>query len=136
MDTGSMMFYAAGLAIAFYGLFVAAMSFWILVNPESWSRAATYYCRQWYMHPVEIGITLLSGVIFLVYAPQSISPTVFKTVGHFLLALGAILMLVPPSRHRQFGAWSIEKIRPVLRTLAVPWLVLGVLLIWFGLGGS
>ena len=124
-----------GPVVALYGLAVAGMCVWMLFRPDSWCRAATRYCQHRFMHPIEFVIALGFGVIFIAFARVSVYFLVFSIFGYWLLATAIGLILAGPSRHRRYGVWSIEKIRPYLRLTAIQWFFLGGWIAWAGLKG-
>ena len=117
-------------AIAAFGLLMIAISLLMIVRPETWVDKGVRYCRLRYMHPLEILIRIGFGVLFIIYAESSRYPTALTGFGYLLVGVGIGLVFVPPSLHRRFGIWSIQKIGRRFRTAGVFSLVLGGLLLY------
>ncbi len=117
-------------AIAIYGLLIISISLVMIVKPDLWVDMAVRYCRLPYMHPLEILICLGFGLPFIFYADRSEFPTTFKIFGYLLVAVGLGLMLTPPSYHRRFGIWSVQKFKRFFRPAGLVSLVFGAFLVY------
>ncbi len=124
------------ILIALYGLMIVLISLWMIVSPQSCVGRAIAYCRSPFMHPVDIGLSLVFGSVFVYYANQTAFPVPIKGFGLLLLAVGTGLIVVPPSLHQRYGVWSIEKTAPHWRWLAVFSLLAGLFFIYAGLSPS
>ena len=102
----------------------------MIVRPEAWVDKAVHYCRQRYMHPLEILICVGFGVPFIIYSEASRLPATLTWFGYLLVGVGVGLVFVPPSFHRRFGIWSIQKIGGHFRPAGVFSLVFGGLLLY------
>ncbi len=119
--------------IAIYGVLVMLLSAFMIVRPDRWIDLGERYCRLRYMHPLEIAICIGSSLPFILYAGDSAYPVLFKGFGYLLLAVGIGLMLTPPSAHRRFGIWSLEKTGRYFRPLGVLSLAAGGFLVYAAL---
>lgn len=117
-------------AIAAFGLLLVAISLLMIVHPETWVDKAVRYCRLPYMHPLEIIIRIGFGVPFIMYAESSRYPFALTGFGYLLVGVGIGLVFVPPSLHRRFGIWSIQKIGRRFRAAGVFSLALGGVLLY------
>ena len=118
------------LVIAVFGTLLVLVSLWMIAWPVSWVEQATAYCRSRYMHAIEIAICLGFGASFIVFAEQSTYPTLFQVFGCILVTVGVGLMLVPPSFHRRYGVWSMQKMAPYFRPLGFVSLAFGAFLVY------
>ncbi len=119
--------------IVIYGLLIIAISLVMVAKPDLWVAMTVRYCRLPYMHPVEILVCLGFGLSFVFYAGQSEFPAMFKFFGYVLVAVGLGLILTPPSYHRRFGIWSVEKIGRYFRPAGLFSLIFGAFLVYAAL---
>ena len=119
--------------IVLYGLMIVAISLWMIVHPRSWVERATAYCRSPFMHPVDTGLSLAFGGVFVFYSSQTAFPVLIRIFGLLLLAVGTGLIVVPPSLHQRYGVWSIEKTGPHIRWLACISLVTVIFFMYAGI---
>ncbi len=119
--------------IATYGVLIVLLSVLMVAKPDLWVDMALRYIRLPYMHPLEIAICIGFGLPFILYAEDSGFPITFKAFGYMLVAVGAGLMLTPPSVHRRFGVWSVEKTGKYFRPLGVLSLLGGAFLVYVAL---
>ena len=117
-------------AIVIFGAVMVAISLVMVATPETWARAVLRFTRMPYMHPFEIGTRLGFGFLFVTYADQSRFPTFIRLFGYLLLAIGLGLLLTPPSYHRRFGVWSVEKFSKYFRFAGLASLAFGMFLIY------
>lgn len=115
---------------AIFGIFLIVVSLFMLIAPHRVARCAVSYCNQWFMHPLEIAICVVSGAAFALFGSNSCFPTPFQWCGYLLLAVGFGLMLTPPSLHRRFGVWSLEKFERFFRPASFLSLVAGVVVVY------
>ena len=120
-------------AIIFFGALMIVISGIMIISPAYWSHSIKRFSQMPYFHLSEIITRLVAGVIFVVYAAQTQSPTVITIVGYIFLAVGGGLMLTPPSAHRRFAVWSVEKFQKVFRPAGVVSLLFGIFLIYSAL---
>lgn len=120
-------------AVALYGLLITALSVWMVARPGRVAELGLRYCRWRWMHPVEILLCIGFGAAFVFAAERSGLPAVLRVFGYLLLAVGGGLVLTPPSLHRRFGIWSIEKTGRFLRLAGVGSLGFGIFLLYVAL---
>lgn len=115
---------------AIFGVFLIVVSLFMFVTPARFSRVAVTYCNKWYMHPVEISICAVSGAAFAFFGSSSRFSAPFQSFGYLLLAVGAGLILTPPSLHRRFGLWALRKFGAFLRPASIFSLAAGLLVVY------
>ena len=117
-------------AIAINGMVIIVVSLVMVAKPDVWGRFIVRFSRMPYMHPLEILVRLGFGLLFVRYAEDSKFPVTIKIMGYVLLAVGVGLMLTPPSQHRRFAIWSVEKFSKYFRPAGLVSLLFGVFLIY------
>lgn len=118
------------LAIVVFGAGMVGISLALIVNPDVSAEAVLRFVRLRYFHPFEIVTRIGFGVLFVMYADQSKFPTIIRVVGYVLIAVGLGLLVTPPSYHRRFGVWSVEKFSKYFRVAGLGSLAFGVFLIF------
>ena len=91
----------------------------MIANPEAWSNGIISFSRKSYFHPFEIGSRLAFGLIFITYADQTLYPRVILAIGYLLIGASLVLLIMLPSRHRQFAVWSASKFRHAFRPAGI-----------------
>ncbi len=122
-------------SIAFFGALMIAMSVVMVVNPAFGGRAIVRFTRMPYMHPFEILTRIGFGLLFVANADQTQFPTTITVVGYLLLAVGAGLLLTPPSYHKRFAIWSVEKFERTFRPAGLVSLAFGIFLVYAAVQG-
>ena len=122
--------------IGFFGLLMIFLSIVMITNPEYWSKGNVKFSKKSFFHPFEILIRLSFGVVFIVFANQTLYPTVMLFIGYTLIAVGVGLLLTPPSKHRQFAVWSAQKFKSAFRPVGLGKLLFGAFLIYAAVQGS
>ncbi len=117
-------------SIALFGSILAAISLVMVAKPDAWARCIVRYSRMRYMHVLEILIRVGFGVLFLRFADDAKFPLTMKIIGYILLAVGVGLTLTPPSSHRRFAVWSVEKFSRYFRRAGLVSFAFGVFLIY------
>jgi len=117
-------------AIVLFGSVMVAISVAMVARPEAWEQAALRFTRLRYMHPFEIVTRIGFGLLFVTYADDSKFPTFIRLFGYLLLAVGLGLLVTPPSYHRRFGVWSIERFSKYFRFAGLASLAFGIFLIY------
>ena len=117
-------------AIGVFGLGMVGISLALVARPDAAAEAVRRFVRLRYFHPFEIVTRLGFGVLFVLYADQSKFPTVIRVFGYILVAVGLALMVTPPSYHRRFGIWSVDKFSKYFRVAGLGSLAFGVLLVY------
>ncbi len=118
------------LAVLLFGAGMAAISLGMVARPEACGRAILRFTQMRYMHPFEILTRIGFGLVFVTYADESRFPTLISILGYLLLAVGLGLLLTPPSYHRRFGVWSVERLSTYFRVAGLGSFAFGVLLIY------
>lgn len=117
-------------AIIINGLVMVAISLFMIAKPYTWGQFILKFSRMPYMHPLEIFIRLGFGLLFVTYAEHSKFPMTIMIFGYILLAAGVGLILTPPSYHRRFAVWSVEKFSKYFRPAGFVSFTFGVFLIY------
>ncbi len=109
---------------------MVGISLALMARPDASAEAVLRFVRLRYFHPFEIVTRLGFGVLFVMYADQSRFPTVVRVFGYLLVAVGLGLLVTPPSYHRRFGVWSVDKFSKYFRVAGLGSLAFGVFLIY------
>lgn len=117
-------------AIAINGALMVAISLIMIAKPNYWGKLIVRFSRMPYMHPLEIVIRLGFGLLFVRYADESKFPLMIRIMGYVLLAVGVGLVFTPPSSHRRFAVWSVERFSRIFRPAGILSLAFGLLLIY------
>ena len=107
----------------------------MIFNPGYWSVGVVRFSEKPYFHPFEILSRLAFGAVFIVYADQTLYPTLMSGIGYLLVAVGVGLLLTPPARHRQFALWSAHRFKNTFRPAGFVSLVFGAFLVYAATSG-
>lgn len=122
--------------IAFFGALMILLSAVMVVNPAYWSEGIVRFSQKPYFHPFEILSRLIFGAIFIVFSDQTFYPVIMLVVGYLLVAVGAGLLITPPSKHKQFAVWSAQKFKQTFRPAGAISLAFGVFIVYSAIRGS
>lgn len=120
--------------IGFFGLLMMTLSLIMIINPEHWANSIVKFSKKPYFHPFEIVSRFGFGLFFVIFANQTVYPKIISAIGYLLIAVGAGLLLTPPSKHRQFALWSSRKFKDKFRPMGFVSLLFGAFLIYGALG--
>jgi hypothetical protein len=116
--------------IAFFGVLLMAFSVLMIVNPEYWANGIVKFSEKSWFHPFEIISRFVFGLSFILFAGQTLYPTLMSIIGYFLLAVSIGLLFTPPSKHKQFALWSAGEFRNKFRWLGFGSLAFGAFLVY------
>ena len=122
-------------AIAFFGILMILLSAVMAINPDNWSDGILKFSRMKYFHGFEIASRLFFGAIFIVFSEQTLYPTVMGAFGYLMVAVGLGLLVVGPSRHKQFAVWSAAKFNKTFRPAGIVSTSFGVFIVYGALMG-
>lgn len=120
-------------AVAAIGLLTAALSTLMIASPAVISRAILAFGSKPYFHAAEIVIRLVLGAVLVAGASQTLHPRVVAAFGYVLVAVGAGLVILGPSRHRAFAVKSAT-FTSVFRPAGFVSLAFGVFVVYSALG--
>jgi hypothetical protein len=120
-------------AVAAIGLLTVALSMLMIASPAAMSRAILAFGNKPYFHAAEIVVRLVLGAVLVTCASQTLHPRVMATFGYVLVAVGAGLVILGPTRHRAFAVKSAT-FKSVFRPAGVASLAFGVFVIYSALG--
>lgn len=118
------------IAVVLFGLGMVGISLAMWARPDATASRMLRFIRMPFMHPIEILTRVGFGVLFILGAGPSRFPVVLRAFGYLLVAVGLALLFTPPSLHRRFGVWSVERFSRRFRLAAVPSLAFGAFLIY------
>ena len=121
--------------ITFFGFLMMLLSIVMIASPEYWATGIVRFSEKPYFHPFEILSRLAFGVAFIVYADQTLYPTLMVGIGYLLLTVGMGLLLTPSSKHKQFAVWSARKFKNTFRPMGFGSLFFGAFLIYAAVSG-
>lgn len=121
--------------IAFFGLMLILLSLVMIINPEYWSKGIVKFSKKPWFHPFEIISRIGFGVVFVIFAKQTLYPKLILFLGYLLIAVGIGLLLTPPSKHKQFAVWSAYKFKKTFRPMGFGSLLFGAFLFYAGIIG-
>jgi hypothetical protein len=102
----------------------------MMINPQSWANGIVKFSEKPYFHLFEILSRLGFGLGFIIYAEQTIYPTLITYIGYLLVAVSIGLSLTPPSKHKQCAVWSASRFRKTFRLVGFVSIFFGVFLIY------
>jgi len=102
----------------------------VLIRPSLWRRVLDRFVEYPYFHEIEIGLRLVFGAAFIVYADQTRFPLVVTLTGSVLFIAGVGLLLIGKIRHRRVALHMMDKVYGMLRPVAIPILAFGAFLIY------
>jgi hypothetical protein len=112
------------------GAFFVALGATAIVAP---ARARTFllaFAQSPKAHYAELAIRMLAGAAFVMVAPRSLAPELFRLFGWVLLLTSAGLALLPWRWHRRFAKYGVPKALRFLPLLAIVSSALGGLVLW------
>ena len=122
-------------AIAFFGILLVLISFVMVIDPDYWSNGIVKFSRAKYFHGFEIISRLGFGAVFIVFSEQTHYPAVIGTFGYLMVTVGVVLLLTPPSRHKQFAVWSAKKFNKTFRPAGTVSMLFGAFIVYGALIG-
>jgi hypothetical protein len=120
-------------AVAAIGLLTVAPSMLMIASPAAMSRAILAFGSKPCFHAAEIVIRLVPGAVLVACASQTLHPRVVAAFGYVLVAVGAGLVILGPTRHRAFAVKSAT-FTSVFRPAGFASLAFGVFVIYSALG--
>ncbi len=122
-------------AIAFFGVLMILLSAVMVIDPDNWSNGIVRFSRTKYFHGLEIFSRLGFGAMFIAFSEQTLYPAVMGTFGYIMVAAGVALLIIQPSRHKQFAVWSSKKFKKIFRPAGIVSIVFGVFIVYGALKG-
>ena len=102
----------------------------MIINPAYWANGIIKFSEKSWFHPFEIISRFVFGLGFVLFAGQTLYPTLMSIIGYGLIAVSVGLLFTPPSKHREFALWSAEKFKNYFRWFGFVSLVFGAFLIY------
>lgn len=122
--------------IAALGLLMTLLSLAMVVKPGSFSDEIISFSKKPYFHLFEIISRVISGIIFVVYAADTLAPKTMYVIGVALIVVGLGLAVTPPSAHKKFAIWSANNFRSKFRLIGLVSIPLALLLIYSAVGNT
>jgi hypothetical protein len=97
------------LVVVAFAMFLLVLGLLAFTHREKFQRFLLSFAKNGPLHFLELAIRALTGVAFLVSAPELKFGVAFGAVGWILLATTAVIALVPWKLHRKFAQWSVPK---------------------------
>ena len=119
----------ARMIVAAFGVFVACMGAWIVVDPRGLVQFADLFLTPgglWFAVVLRIAM----GVLLWVTAAASRTPLVFRIFGTLFILSGIALPFVGLDRMLEVAAWGSGLDDWVLRCVGLLAAALGVFIIW------
>lgn len=116
--------------IAFFGILMMLISAMMIVNPDRWSERIVTFSEKPYFHSFEVLSRFIFGLVFIIFAEQTLYPALMSAIGYILLAVAAVLLILMPARHRRFASWSAHRFKKMFRPMALGSLVLGAFIVY------
>jgi len=122
--------------IATFGILMMFLSAIMVINPYSFSKGIISFSEKNYFHLFEISTRIIAGIIFAIYAKDTLYPSVFMTIGCVLILVGVGLSLAPPKLHKKFAVWSANRLRNMFRFIGIISMPVSLLLIYASIGAA
>ncbi len=116
--------------IAFIGILMMLLSVMMIVNPDRWSERIVTFSEKPYFHPFEVLSRFIFGLVFIIFAEQTLYPVLMSVIGYVLLAVAAGLLILMPARHRRFATWSAHRFKKMFRPMALGSLIFGSFIVY------
>lgn len=116
--------------IAFFGFLMILLSLVMIIKPQYWADGIIEFSEKSWFHAFEILSRLAFGAVFVIFADRTSHPGLMSFIGYLLIAVGAGLLLTPPSKHKQFAVWSAHKFKNTFRPMGFVSLLFGAFLIY------
>jgi uncharacterized protein YjeT (DUF2065 family) len=110
------------------------LSIAMIADPESWSDRIVIFSEKPYFHPFEVLSRLVFGLVFIKFAEQTLYPDLMSAIGYLLLLVAAGLLVLMPTRHRQFAVWSAHRFKKTFRHAGLASLIFGAFIVYASVG--
>lgn len=120
--------------ITAFGLLMMLLSLVMAIKPNSFSNGIISFSEKPYFHLFEIISRIIAGLIFVIYAADTLFPKIISVIGFALIAVGLGLAVTPPSLHKKFAVWSANNFRDKFRLIGIVSIPLSLLLIYSAAG--
>lgn len=119
--------------IAAFGFLMMLFGLAMVWNPDAFSSGIITFSKKPYFHLFEIASRIIAGLIFIVYADDTVFPVGISIVGYGLILVGIGLALTPPRMHRKFAVWSANEFREKFRLIGIVSIFLSSVLMYVAL---
>jgi hypothetical protein len=113
-----------GVAFMLAGVVVA-------VSPERLFSVADWASRRG--RYIAVALRVVTGLVLILAAPASRSPTGFRVIGALMLLAGLVIALVPNDRWAEFIRWWTGEHRALYRASSLVAIVLGAFIAYAAL---
>mgnify|MGYP001323267898 CR=1 FL=1 len=97
----------ASIVVFLSGVYLLGLASLAFARPNLTRRFLAGFASTRLLHFVEMGLRLLIGAAFVLYAPKMALQAVFSVVGWILIVTTVVLLFVPWKLHRRFAEWSV-----------------------------
>jgi len=117
--------------VVIVGLAILLFSISIFISPATLKRLLQIFMeRHWWQYAMAIRI--VTGILFLVAAPDTHAPTVVRILGITFILAGAALPIMGPARIERLIHWWLARPESTLRLWAIAVTGFGMLIMWSG----
>ncbi|QQS40612.1 MAG: hypothetical protein IPM63_14760 [Acidobacteriota bacterium] len=121
---------AAGIVVAFFGLFLIGLAALCVFRRPAAERFLSGFAASAKAHFTEHTIRFIVGAAFIVSSPSTIFPPLFLIFGWVLVVTSAILLVLPWRWHREYAKWAVPMVLRRLRLFAFGSLALGAFILY------
>ena len=115
------------ILVRFIGIFVICAGVVLLVSPESMRKMLTFWKQDKRIY-VGVFLRILTGMIFILAAPQARFPRVIVSLGGVIVAMGILIFIIGLERAKGILSWWEKKTGSFLRLAAILILAIGALI--------
>lgn len=110
--------------VLFFGLFLIAVGFIMLLAPKTASQILKKAGSTNFINYAEITIRMIPAAGLVLYAPLSKYPDFFNTLGWFMIVTSVVLYFVPRQIHYRYSLRCADIIKPLYFQLISPFSML------------
>ena len=105
-----------------FGILIIVLSLWGLVFPEKLAGNVTSTVRKPWGPGFAVIVRVALGALFIVAAPQTGNPVIFKILGYLMLVAAVLILVLGRDRLARMTAYIAGRGASTLRA----WLLLGL----------
>jgi hypothetical protein len=118
--------------VAIVGLLILGISIAVLISPAKLKRVLHIFLQKQWWHFVTV-IRILVGILFVVAASETRSPSFVVAAGILFILAGVAIPIMGSARIERLANWWLERSDGTLRLWALVTAAFAVLVTWSGL---
>ena len=122
--------------IAIFGVFLMLCSSVMIFRPQSWTAFWQKFSDKFYFHTSEIISRATFSAVFFLFGDHTQHPLMMTILGGILLIATIVLLLMGPTKHREFAKRSTLSFQKFFRPAGIATFAFGGFLVYAALRGS